>query len=707
MVSAQPPSTLRPLPSRDVSSSSITPLSPSTPTSARTPNPLTSKVTIVLSTSYADSEFKDALQLLDSRGLKNTAETRRQLRLDLQKEVIDSNGEIVSQFGRVADQLCRIGATLGKLNNNYQEVRNRITAAHQDTAPILEEASALMNERAEVESKQHLLKALRSHFILSDNEIASLTSTAEPVDDSFFAALHKAKLVSKDCEILLGFENQTLGLETMEQTSKNLNLAFQKLYKWVQREFKTLNLENPQMNSSIRHAIRVLAERPSLFQNCLDFFAEARERILSDAFHLALTGTTTSGVGDHSIKPIEMAAHDPLRYVGDMLAWIHSATVSEREALEILFVSEGDEIARVLQSGRANELWQLLNEGDDETAPAFDALKALNDLVDRDVSGATRILRQRIEQVIQSNEETILAYKLANILGFYRFTFAKLLGSESALLELLSGLETNALRQFRSLMRDHIATLQGEFQQTPSDLVPPDFLLEALKQLTAVMKTYEISLATSTDRESDFQPILAEAFEPFLAGCENMAGGVRRPADAIFMTNCLLAAKHTLEPFDFTERRRQALQLRVAEECEKLSEEQYQFFRRGSGLGQMLGSLGKLTTKDSDVKKVALLAELQPQALSQASQTLDDFLPSALMDAMENVKHMQDSTLARELTEKAAGKFCDEFEHVEEMLLLADELAVRDGNTDADGDEPPMLRTLFPRTTGEIRVLLS
>lgn len=66
-------------------------------------NPLSSKVTSVLSTSYADSEFRDALALLDSRGLRNTAETRRRLRLDLQKEVIDSNGQIINEFGRVAD----------------------------------------------------------------------------------------------------------------------------------------------------------------------------------------------------------------------------------------------------------------------------------------------------------------------------------------------------------------------------------------------------------------------------------------------------------------------------------------------------------------------------------------------------------------------------------------------------------------------------
>ncbi|WYZ43023.1 hypothetical protein EsH8_VI_000722 [Colletotrichum jinshuiense] len=708
MVSTHAPSSLRALPSRDVSISSITtPPSPSTPSSSRSLNPLSSKVTTVLSTSYADSEFRDALQLLDGRGLKNTAETRRQLRLDLQKEVVDSNGEIVSQFGRVADQLRRIGATLDKLNNNYQDVRGRIVAAHQETGPILEEASSLMKRRAEVDSKQQLLKALRSHFVLTDDEVASLTSTAEPVDDQFFAALHKAKRVSKDCEILLGFEKQTLGLELMEQTSKNLNLAFQKLYKWVQREFKTLNLENPQMNSSIRRAIRVLAERPSLFQNCLDFFAEARERILSDAFHIALTGTTTSGREDPSVKPIEMAAHDPLRYVGDMLAWTHSATVSEREALEILFVSEGDEIAKGLRSGRANELWQLLEEHEGEAAGSFDALQALNDLVDRDVSGATRILRQRVEQVIQSNEDTILAYKLANILGFYRFTFAKLLGSQCGLLDLMSGLETGALRQFRSLMRDHIATLQGEFQQTPSDLVPPDFLLEALKQLSAVMKTYEISLATSSDRESDFQPILAEAFEPFIAGCENMAKGVGSLAGAVFLINCLLAAKHTLDPFEFTQRRAQRLWERVTEESKKLTEGQYQFFQRGSGLERMFGALSKLTTEDSDVNKTILQEAMQPEALSSASQTLDDFLPSALMDAMDNVKHLQDSNLARELTEKAARRFCDEFEHIEQMLLLADEVAAKKNDSNADADQSQSLRALFPRTTGEIRVLLS
>ncbi|KAK6194251.1 threonyl-tRNA synthetase [Pestalotiopsis sp. IQ-011] len=697
------------LPLRDgLASGPLSPATPSTPgLPPRTSNPLTSKVTSVLSTSYADAEFRDALDLLDGRGVGNNPETRRQLRLEIQKDVIESNGQIISEFGRVAEHLRRIGATIDKLNKNYQEMKTHVSAAHEATSSTLTETSNLMAQRQKVEKKQQVLRALRNHFVLPEDDIAALCSASEPVDDRFFMVLAKAKKIQKDCELLLGFENQTLGLQVMEQTSKHLNQAFQKLYRWTQREFKTLNLENPQINSSVRRALRVLAERPSLFQNCLDFFAEAREQILSDAFYLALTGTSASGREDHSVKPIDLVAHDPLRYVGDMLAWIHSATVSEREALEVLFVSEGNEIAKGLQEGRENELWRLMADETD-ASPEFDAVKALNELVDRDVSGAARVLRQRVEQVIQTNEDTILAYKLANLLSFYRFTFSKLLGSQSILLEFLTNVETEALRQFRSLMRDHIATLQGDFQHTPSDLGPPDFLQEALKQLIAIMKTYDASLASSGDREAEFQPILGESFDPFVSGCENMSKTIAGQSSYIFLINCLLAAKAALEPFDFTKKRVETLQSTVEEYADKLTDSQYTYLKTESGLGPLLDTLGSLYRSEADVAKIRTIEALQPGALTAASQGLDDFLPSALMDATENLRHLQDSKLAREVTEAAAEQFCLAFEHVEEILTAADELAEQQPSAGAvELNNSQSLRALFPRTTGEIRVLLS
>ncbi|KND93044.1 Conserved oligomeric Golgi complex subunit 6 [Tolypocladium ophioglossoides CBS 100239] len=659
---------------------------------SKNPNPLAAKVAAVLSTSYSDTEFREALSLLDERAVGNDARTRRQIRLDLHKEVIDSNGVIVDEFGRVAEleqQLRRIRGTLGKLNAGYEDMKTQVVSAHAETLPVLTEAGSLLEQRRQVETRQKVLVAFKAHFIMSDDEIAALTSTAEPADDRFFDSLLKAKGINQDCELLLGFERQTLGSDLMEQTSKHIIFGFQKLFKWVQREFKTLNLENPQMNSSIRRALRVLAERPSLFQNCLDFFAEARERILSDAFHVALTGNASSGVEDPTVKPIDLTAHDPLRYVGDMLAWIHSATVSEREALEVLFVAEGEELAKGLKSGRDAEIWRLVaDEGDDETD--FNALKALSDLVDRDVAGASRVLRQRVEQVIRSNEETIPAYKLATLINFYRVTFQKLLGIGSNLLNCVGSLEEEALRQFRALVRDRIAALQGEFQHAPSDLGPPSFLHDALRQLEAIVKTYEASLSASEDRESEFENVLTEAFEPFMSGCDNMAKSMEPPNDAIFLINCRLTAAKCLEAFDFTRRRAGHLRESISSEATKLVANQHTFFCDGSGLGPLLNSKATLGGARDDLNK---------ETLGRASQQLDDFLPSALMDAMERLKHLQDAMLARQITEGAASQFCVDFEKLEQAIETKNEAA-------READECG-LRSVFPRTSAEIRVLLS
>jgi hypothetical protein len=82
----------------------VSPLSPTTPLNfSRANTALSSKVSGVLSASYADLEIRDALSLLDLRGIENSAETRRQLRLDIQKDVIESNGDIIKEFGHVAE----------------------------------------------------------------------------------------------------------------------------------------------------------------------------------------------------------------------------------------------------------------------------------------------------------------------------------------------------------------------------------------------------------------------------------------------------------------------------------------------------------------------------------------------------------------------------------------------------------------------------
>lgn len=89
-----------------VDGQAASPASPNTPPTPLRSNALSSKVNSVLSASYADLEIRDALHLLDERGIENTAETRRQLRLDIQRDVIESNGLVIREFGDVAEVRC-------------------------------------------------------------------------------------------------------------------------------------------------------------------------------------------------------------------------------------------------------------------------------------------------------------------------------------------------------------------------------------------------------------------------------------------------------------------------------------------------------------------------------------------------------------------------------------------------------------------------
>ncbi|GES61042.1 conserved oligomeric Golgi complex subunit 6 [Aspergillus terreus] len=729
--------------------------SPLSPPAQQRSNALSNRLTSVLSASYADSDIRDALETLSLRGIHNTAEVRRQLRLDVQKEVVDSNAEIVRDFGKVAEQLKRIGTVISSLNQTCEEMKKHIVLAKQDTTPVLEEASSLMNQKREAETKQQLLDAFTKHFIVSEEDLIILTSAEEPIDERFFDLLARVKQVHRDCEVLLGGENQRLGLELMEKSSRNLNSAYQKLYKWIQKEFRSLNLEDPRISSSIRRALRVLAERPSLFHSCLDFFAEARDYVLSDAFHYALTDAVT-GAGGDNVKPIEFSAHDPLRYIGDMLAWVHSTTVSEREALESLFVADGEELAKGIQAGLNSEPWSRLDE--DETV-SFDGQKALSDLVNRDLTGVSRSLRQRVELVIQGHDDPVTCYKVANLLSFYRGTFSKLLGPRSNLADLLETLEKFTLRHFETLMRDQANTLSADHAALiPSDdLSAPEFLQDALDVLTALMKTHEASFGADVptddgdnDSANRFTPVLRAALDPFLELAKSTADELPNPtARAIYLTNIHLTTRSTIAAYPFASATHlPPLSTALSSLRVDLLAIQHRYLLDASGLQVLLTALEPFSPSSTDgpsdtahdgqqqkqpppnIADLANLPAFQPDALVATSQQLDDFLPSALMDATDNLKRVQNASFAKSVTEEAVEAFCRDFEFVEGMIIGADEARAKvdvtrdraveddsasdsdkdkdeDGDEDEDAEKGLGLRRLFPRTTGEIRVLLS
>ena len=66
-------------------------------------DPFSQKLTSVLSASYSDADIRDALLVLDPRLAQNTPDSRRQLRVNVQADVIQTNAAIVREFSKIAE----------------------------------------------------------------------------------------------------------------------------------------------------------------------------------------------------------------------------------------------------------------------------------------------------------------------------------------------------------------------------------------------------------------------------------------------------------------------------------------------------------------------------------------------------------------------------------------------------------------------------
>lgn len=116
-------------------------------------------------------------------------------------------------------------------------------------------------------------------------------------------------------------------------------------------------------------------------------------------------------------RPIELHAHDPLRYVGDMLAWVHQAIAAEREFLESLFgVRDARRMVGAVRAFGASE-----EEG------------WIAEMMDGAVRGLCGPLKVRVQQTVRSQESSITSYKIANLVQFYMVTMHRTIGKEALL----------------------------------------------------------------------------------------------------------------------------------------------------------------------------------------------------------------------------------------------------------------------------------
>ncbi|XP_077014146.1 conserved oligomeric Golgi complex subunit 6 isoform X2 [Tamandua tetradactyla] len=502
--------------------------------SAQVHNPLSRKLQKVLETRLDhDQEMLEALKALSSFFFENSLRTRRNLRGDIERRSLAINEEFVNIFKDVKEELESINEDIQAMSSCCQDMTSRLQAAKEQTQDLIVKTTKLQGESQRLEIRAQVADAFLSKFQLTPDEMRLLRGTREgPITEDFFKALGRVKQIHNDVRILLRTNQQTAGLEIMEQMALLQETAYERLYRWAQSECRALTQESCDISPVLTHAMQALQDRPVLYKYTLDEFGTARRSAVVRGFIDALTRGGPGGTP----RPIEMHAHDPLRYVGDMLAWLHQATASEKEHLEAL-------------------LKQVATQGVEEN---------IQEVVGHITEGVCRPLKVRIEQVIVAEPGAVLLYKISNLLKFYHHTISGIVGnSATTLLTTVEEMHLLSKKIFFNSLSLHASKLMDKVELPPPDLGPSSALNQTLMLLREVLASHDSSVVPLDARQADFVQVLSCVLDPLLQMCTVSASHLGSADMATFMVNSLCMMKTTLALFEFTDRRLEMLQFQV------------------------------------------------------------------------------------------------------------------------------------------------
>ncbi|KAG6875996.1 hypothetical protein C0992_001494, partial [Termitomyces sp. T32_za158] len=340
--------------------------------------------------------------------------------------------------------------------------------------------------------------------------------------------MDRTEVIRDDCQILMSGEDgpTQVGIDIMASTASSLEQGYEKIVRWCSHEFRQKGRElHFEVTDTMREAVKRLQKRPELLTEALSFLSQTRQTTLMSSFITALTRGGPSGLP----RPIELHAHDPLRYIGDMLAWVHQTVAAERELLENVFQVVNDR--RMVGSVR-------VFDGKEE-----DWIRELLDLC---VEKLCVPLKVRVQQTIRSQESCIVSYKIANLLQFYMLTLRRTIGKDALLSNSLSEIAEIAYSVFYgSLSAQGRGLTRLQVEADDSSLTPPLAILEHVQILREIMSVYQSSLLGEDEIEKvpGFEKILDIMIDPAIeiiteTNEDKSRLGMKRD-QPIFVLNCL------------------------------------------------------------------------------------------------------------------------------------------------------------------------
>mmetsp|Transcript_55303 Transcript_55303/g.82263 ORF Transcript_55303/g.82263 Transcript_55303/m.82263 type:complete len:902 (-) Transcript_55303:243-2948(-) len=259
-----------------------------------------------------------------------------------------------------------------------------------------------------------------------------LSSASSKGNTSSFSG--RSSFMSNDSNRSSSALGATSALRIMDGLATKQERAYERLYHFLQRHLNLsassvahvptsssqqrqsmssynphMQLDDDEIDEALTHplvqrSMSVLRHMPAYYAHTLELIAASRRSEVTRRFLLALTS------GYNGLSPIEMRAHDPVNYVGDMCAFVFRAASGESDlAWGVLSYEnekkkdeEGEGVDEAQnEEGNKEDIDELMDDEDDDLALDLKPMSAA-DMLSHAVSGVSRPLKSRISQVVSS-----------------------------------------------------------------------------------------------------------------------------------------------------------------------------------------------------------------------------------------------------------------------------------------------------------------
>ncbi|KAI0461556.1 hypothetical protein LJB42_000855 [Komagataella kurtzmanii] len=646
---------------------------------------LSNRLSRVLNNTNYDPSTKELLSIVEKKIKGDTAHeydkvtdpsfvgnlARRKLRNDIEHDVVDANFNFLKQLQPLRKTLGQIESDLNEMNELNNQITEKLSSRVEDTTRLDNSIHELHATFKIISIKKKLLQNFQNRYTLSHFEAHQLEFGE--IDDSFLEILKKAESIHDDCSILLTMENATVGINIMNDMKKLSNNAIDRLSTFVTKHFSRLSSSNNTSASVedkafLKRSILFISERyPEQLSGITNQIVESRSKSLLDEFQIQLNGYADSASRNERDvnKPLFLSAYDSERFLGDLLAYIHGTIVNERETVESLFSLQDEE--------KDNTVLTTLVES----------------IVSKNIESLATPLNLKIEQIIRNESKLTAIQAFYDLLSLYSMMLEKTLGSKNALLSTINSLKVSALGKIQSSINIKLKNIERTANESMSyynedeqldgtnnntvsethyieeitpELAVPDWLINFYGDVLPIFDNEKV-----TNAKELYEDLLKYCFEQIIQLIEKQIAQ-NKLNDAreilIFKSNCYDFVYSKIVTLNIFKEKLDRLEVMI-KECEsKLTEIQYTYLLKQSGLYDIHNLVNMISSTREDFFDVSVYEPITENSLfngdkfKEISDRLQDFLPIALIDYQEErLLYLLPPTLVNSIIQNSSVDF--------------------------------------------------